>query len=320
MITRIVFPSALEYWLQEKGIPYRYWDTLKTANPDDKKTGRASITETVKQLNFSTPVHVAVPKGTCRNKTEIITYHVIPKGLPENSFIHITNDIFISSPEMCFLQAALVLSLPQLVKLAGELCAIFVSDPYEEYGQRNREQITSVSNIRDYLKQSKGLKGSDRALQAIQYAFDRANSPMEVNLATLAALPIYHGGFGLGHFSLNYDVALSDKGSKHLGRNICCCDFVWPKQKVVLEYDSNLSHLSRQQHAKDKARITALSLSGYKVISITADDIRNFEKTEALFSMLRHTLGERANAAALKKQAKKRRKVVHAIMFSNNNK
>ena len=315
MITRIVYPSALEYWLNEKGLPYRYWDVGKPIPPKEKKTGRTGITEMVKQLNFSTPMHVAVPKGICRNKTEIITYHMIPKGLPDNSFIRITNDIFISSPEMCFMQAALVLPTHQLVKLANELCAIYVFDPYEDYGQRNREQITTVLNIRDYLQQSKGLKGRSKALQAIQYACDRANSPMEVNLATIAALPLCHGGFGLGDFALNYDVALSDEGASHLGRSVCCCDMVWPEKKVVLEYDSNLSHLSPQQHAKDKARITALSLSGYKVISVTAVDIHSYGKIEDLFQTLRHALGLRTNIAHWQKYSDKRSSVVHSIMF-----
>ena len=58
MITRIVYPSALEYWLKEKGIPYQYWNTGKTAK---KKTGRASITETVKQLSFTRPFMLLCP-------------------------------------------------------------------------------------------------------------------------------------------------------------------------------------------------------------------------------------------------------------------
>ena len=125
MITRIVYPSALEYWLKEKGIPYQYWNTGKTAN---MKTGRASITETVKQLTFTPPVHVAVPRKTNRHNTSIVTFHTLPRHLPENSFIQITDSILISSPEMCFLQSAWILPFHMLVKLACELCAIYVFD------------------------------------------------------------------------------------------------------------------------------------------------------------------------------------------------
>ena len=318
MITRIVYPSALEYWLNEKGIPYRYWDAGKPAQGGEKKSGRAGITETVKRLNFTAPVHVAVPKGTCWKRTTAIIYHMIPKGFPEGSFIRMADDVMISSPEMCFLQAACVLPLHQLVKLACNLCAIYVLDPYEEYGQRNREPITTVSNITDYLQKAKGLKGVHLAKQAIQYAYDRANSPKEVDLVTIAALPIHDGGYGLTKMRLNYDVRLSEKGADHLGRETCCCDFVWLEKKVVLEYDSNLSHLSREQHARDKARVTALSLSGYKVISATAEDVLTYGKIEDLFRLIRHTLGERAYTSRLQEYSEKRRAVVMDIMFSEN--
>ncbi|MBR5930484.1 MAG: hypothetical protein IKZ95_00495 [Lachnospiraceae bacterium] len=316
MITRIVYPSALEYWLFEKGIPYRYWNTGKGAPGEEKQTGRTSITEIVGRLNFTTPVHVAVPRTTNRQHTKTIIYHALPKALPKNSFIQITDNVLISSPEMCFLQAALTLPLHQLVKLACELCAIYVPDSYEEYGQRSREQITSVSNIRDYLLKATGARGVKKAKEAIQYASDRANSPMEVNLATIAALPICHGGFGTKKMLLNNDVLLSESGAAHLGRESCCCDIVWPEEKVVLEYDSNLSHLSRQQHAKDKARITALSLSGYKVFSVTADDLKSYGRIEALFLLVRSALGMRTHNDRMEKNLDKRIRVVNAIMFS----
>ena len=312
MITRIVYPSALEYWLKEKGIPYQYWNTGKTAN---MKTGRASITETVKQLTFTPPVHVAVPRKTNRHNTPIVTFHTLPKHLPENSFIQITDSILISSPEMCFLQSARILPFHMLVKLACELCAIYVFDPYEEYGQRHREPITTISNIGEFLQRAKGISGVQLASQAIQYASDRANSPMEVNLATIAVLPISFGGFGIEKMLLNYDVPLTEAGAAHLGRNVCCCDMVWLEKKVVLEYDSNLSHLNRQQHAKDKARITALSLSGYKVISVTADNLRNYRKIEELFLMIRRALGMRTHKDRMEKNYDKRTHVVNSIMF-----
>ena len=309
MITRIVYPSALEYWLKEKGIPYQYWNT------GNNKAGRAGISETVKQLTFTHPVHVAVPRKTNRHNTTITTFHTLPKHLPRNSFIRITDSLLISGPEMCFLQAALVLPLYMLVKLACELCAIYVLDPYEEYGQRNREPITTVSNIGEYLQNAKGISGVQLASQAIQYASDRANSPMEVNLATIAVLPISSGGFGIEKMLLNYDVPLTEAGAAHLGRNVCCCDMVWLEKKVVLEYDSNLSHLNRIQHAKDKARTTALSLSGYKVISVTAENLRNYRKIEDLFLMIRHALGMRTHKDRMEKYFDKRTHVVNSIMF-----
>ena len=44
----------------------------------------------------------------------------------------------------------------------------------------------------------------------------------------------------------------------------------------LLEYDSNLTHLQIRQHFLDKKRGTALTLSGFKVSSLTAEQAGQF--------------------------------------------
>ena len=114
---------------------------------------------------------------------------------------------------------------------------------------------------------------------------------------------------------LNLDVDLSETGAEHLGRKSVCCDMVWTKEKVVLEYDSNLAHLSPSQHAMDKKRATALALSGYTVISVTAQDIRNFSSIEDLFMRIREALGMQTFKKSVADNFEHRYDVVHDIMF-----
>ena len=216
---------------------------------------------------------------------------------------------------MSFLQAATQMSFHELVNLANNLCAIYVLDETEEYGQRRREPITSVADIMEYLTKVNDIAGIRTARRAIRYARDRSNSPMESQIATLGALPLHYGGYGLPPPRLNMDVQLSSEGKEFLGRSFCSCDMVWPEQKVVLEYDSNLAHSTRRQFTIDKNRSTALALSGYRVISVTAEKVANFRAVETLFTGIRTVLGLRTYPDRMQKTFEKRWDVVHDIMF-----
>ncbi len=279
---------------------------------------RAEFMRTLDFLNFKTPVHIAVPGKIFRNNTETLAFHRLPANMPENSFIRIDESMYIASPEYCFLQAANEMTLQDAVTLACDLCAIYIKDKYEEYGQRRREIITSTEQISGYLDHAKNIHGINKAKRAITYALNRANSPMESRLATIIMLPLFCGGYGLIKPELNKDVLLSENGAAHLGRPVCCCDMVWEKQKIVLEYDSNLSHLSIKQHYKDKKRATALGLSDYKVIQITAADVQSFRPIENLFFMIRNALGQRTFPDRWDKYYDKRWKVVRNVMFGIN--
>lgn len=283
----ITYPSALEYWLEEKGIPPFYQcPSLYSASFDSRK----DLARAAEYLRFSHPVHLVVHETVTRRGSDSISYHQLPKVLPEGSFIEITDSISIISPEMCFLQAATQLSLPELVFLACELCSIYVKDLNSDYYHRRREPITSVEAISAFLNKAKGARGVNLAKRAIKYAVNNSNSPMESCLATLACLPFCYGGYGLPKPQLNLDVSLPPESKAILQKNTCCCDFVWLKEKVIVEYDSNLSHLSAAQHHKDKKRVTALSLAGYTVIIITAVQLQRFRDIEAAFFSVRKAL------------------------------
>ncbi len=312
MSVRIVYPSALEYWLEEKGVPRGV-----NVFPEDNvlPPGRKGVRQQVGELSFQKPVHIAVPRQMHRARSDEIIYHSISKRVPPESFLKLAEGVFICRPELCFLQAAAKLPIHQLVQLANNLCAMYILDSYEDYGQRRRDPITSVSDIRKFLQGIHRFQDIRTAKTAISYALDRSNSPMESNLATLGLLPWRYGGFHLKTPILNLDVNLSETGAEHLGRGTVCCDMVWPDEKVVLEYDSNLAHLSPDQHAKDKKRITALSLSGYQVISVTANDIRSFRAVEELFLRVRKALGMKTDPKRAETYFEQRYDVVHDIMF-----
>ena len=323
MATIITYPSALEYWLKENGIPYHFHfdiDSSKVRNKEvlESVTSRKDIICAAERLNFLEPVHVAVSDYIKRASTETVVFHKLPECLPEFSFFKISQSIYIECPELCFVQAASFLSFHELVLLANELCAIYIKDDVEEYGQRKRTPVTTTKKIAGYIDKAKYIHGLQKAKTAVRYALDRSNSPMESRLAVTAMLPFYRGGYGLIKPQLNFDIRLNKEAAEYLGRENCCCDMVWNKKKIAVEYDSNMTHLEIQQHFKDKKRATALTISGYKVISLTAEQFKNFGNIETMFLRIRNILGMRTHKERLDMYMEQRRKVVNDILLKKN--
>ena len=320
MATIITYPSALEYWLSETGIPYYFHFDRYSSGINNKEvlystSSRKEIVRSIGWLSFSSPVHVAVSSPIKRTSLQNVIFHKLPNQLPEHSFCKITNELYIASPEYCFLQAAVSLSIPELILLANELCGIYIKDDLAEYGQRSRDPVTTTDLIRKYLYKAKNRRGLRKARAAIQFALDRSNSPMESRLAVLAALPLSRGGYGLIKPELNLEVKLPKDAAEYMKCSSLFCDMVWKKQKVILEYDSLLAHLSVQQHFRDKKRATALTLAGYKVINVTAEQLRNFGSVEQLFLDLRSILNMRTYKNRTDAYLDLRWKVVHEILL-----
>ena len=318
----ITYPSALEYWLLDRGLPRSLnigflKESISRNDLLNEPCGRTEMLNALERFRFKKPLHIGVTEKTMRNQIDNLKIHLLPDPLPENSLIFVSDGIYVCSPELCFLQAANELSLPELVFLGIELCAIYCRDEDSEYGQRRRDPLMSLASLEGFLNQANNLHGIKKARRASKYILERSNSPMESRLAAIAVLPISVGGYGIKNTLLNYDVLLSQKGSYYYGWDRCCCDMVWKKEKVVLEYDSKLSHLSVEQHRKDKKRSTALTFSGYKVISLTEEQVKHFRSIEDSFLALRNVLGLKSPVKRISDTMELRREVVNKILFSD---
>ncbi len=322
MATVITYPSAMEYWLQEKGIPFHFRFYAESSGAKNKDILRSSfhrgdLLQQLEELNFSKPVHVLVSDRTSRNAMESVVFHMMPKALPANCFLKISDGLYICTPEYCFVQSAQHLSLPELVLLANDLCAIYIKDNEEEYFQRKREPVTTIRKLRNFLSQAKNLRGVQRAKIALKYVTERSNSPMESRLAVLARLPLSRGGYGLPPLKLNPKVKLYKQAADLLGRDYCMCDMVWEDQKLILEYDSTLSHLKKEQHILDKERLTALTMSNYQVLIATSEQVKNFGNVETLFLNVRRKLQIKTRQDRMDKYYDLRREIVHQLILAD---
>jgi hypothetical protein len=102
--------------------------------------------------------------------------------------------------------------------------------------------------------------GSARARAVCALADGLAESPQETRLRLLI------GGSGLPAPVAQFRVV--DEG-----RFIARVDFAWPELKVALEYDG-LWHAESGQFAKDRQRLNRLQAAGWRVVFVTAADLR----------------------------------------------
>ena len=291
MITPITNPSAINYWLNEALSPEPF---LTYTDLSLSETASADIMRDAKIFHIDPPIALLYSKDSYRRRQKEISPHVLG-NMHLCNFVKLTESLYIISPETAFLLEARHRTLPELVNLACNLCAIYKPDPFSPYGQIKRAQITTVSSITDYLSGLHNMPGGRKARQAIAYALDNSNSPMESIFAAIFRLPFFLGGGDIFDISLNRKSYLTPNAAEFLGRDYCTCDISSNLRKVVFEYDSNLTHLNPDQHSYDKKRATALQMSGYSVFTITASDLKDHLSLDKMLLSAREALGLRTH-------------------------
>ena len=264
------------------------------------------------QTGLSLPLHLIAPNANARFRSKSVICTVRPKHLPDGSFIEIScpglspNDrLLVASPELCFAQMSTQLSFERLVLLGFEFCGTYMIDKSAEFGQRSREPLTTAKSILTYVSKNANMKGLIKARQAARYLIDRSNSPMESKIAIIASLPFMYGGYAMSGLELNAVIKAPSR--------TMFVDGLWKKEKLIIEYDSDLSHLTSEQHALDKKRTSSLTHLGYRIIPITRSEINTFYAVEDTFRKLRRSLGLRSENASLQKYEHKRRQLVKKL-------
>lgn len=321
MIIPIIRTSALEFWLDGTGKndnPIKR-PALNLPSHFDFSINTQIASALAREYHLSTPVCLMVQNNKHRYSNEAFHSFPCPKSMPANSFVELTDHfgetVLMSSPEAGFLFAAATLPFYEVVRVGCLLCSMYVSDRSQAMLQRSRLPVTSVKKIRQYLKGADNAHGIKIARKAINYVIDNCNSPMEVSLAVLSCLPISRGGYALKRPAMNGEIRLMLAVAKKMGIQKCHCDMVWEEQKTVLEYESNLTHLDKYQHEYDKKRSSAITLSGYQIINLTAGQLTSFSKTDETFFMIRHILEMQKNTRTFQQYEDIRREVVRELIL-----
>ena len=331
MLIPIVFPSAGSIWIHQKITTQSIAPRIGLLRTDLPKMyelhlDRAAMQTVINKYRLQAPVTLLAPHADARRKNRMVSCISRPDHYPAGAFVELDRcmvydgngaesvcRILLASPELCFLQAASRLSFLETVKFGFDLCAMYLSDDAAEHGQSQRTPATNVEALADFLRRAEGLSGLLQARKALRYIRDRSNSPMETRLAMIRILPFGYGGFSVGGEELNGNVVFSEEAAAVFGRKSCSCDALWREKKTALEYDSNETHLSITQHNWDKRKVTALTMDGYKVFTITANMVASIPEIEKTFLGLRKMLGLRTNVNRIIETREKRRELVQFL-------
>jgi hypothetical protein len=123
--------------------------------------------------------------------------------------------------------------------------------------------VVDLEPIRRLAALSRG-PGSARAREVCALADGRAESPQESRLRLL----MLRGGLPapVPQFSVRVD-----------GRFVARVDFAWPERKVAVEYDG-LWHAENGQFVRDRQRLNRLHAAGWRIVFVTAIDLRSPEQ------------------------------------------
>lgn len=210
------------------------------------------------------PINLLVPSKNLAHASKDVVAHSCRSELPGNSFWKLTDTLYVSSPELCFVQMAQTMSVPQIAELGVNLCADYHVDVKADKLPKRRP-ITTPAKLASYAERASGMKGAKKARQALKWVVAGSRSPMETKTFILLCLPRSRGGYGLGLAKLNHRVDpgryayLAEQGFFRV-------DLCWPEPIVGVEYYGDEVHLDNVVH--DRRRLDALEALGWNMVVI----------------------------------------------------
>lgn len=252
------------------------------------------------------PLDLIVADTLQRRVWRGVRCHILPEGVPKESFFMLREGIMVACPELCLVQQCERLTLIEAIKLAMKLCGVYklVGDE-EDKNILSRKPVMTIDNAFAYLDQLREVPGMDMARRALHYALPMSGSPMETVMALLLCLPVRMGGFGLPRPTMNFQVGLDDRAlaiaNKVFPRGIdpvLAVDAKW--NDLIFEFQSWEYHDSARAYGEDYARQLALQSMGYTVQFVTIEQLRNADQLTELARMVAHEMGSRLSAAALR--------------------
>ena len=232
---------------------------------------KCDVVSAIDKLSLCALIDIVLLKSKNRGKRGFAKFHVDKKAPATKKFVRIDYDLYISSPETCFLEAASSMSKYDLIRLAFSLCGTYAIS--QEGLLQKREQLTTVSKLRKYVLSCPRTESAKKALSALRYTLDGSASPMETNVAMALCLRRKMGGYGISLPEMNVRVAA--KQNQMVNRSHFVCDLFWKKHSLAVEYDSITFHKTEGKQCSDSARRAGLISCGIQVVSLTTQQFFN---------------------------------------------
>ena len=243
--------------------------------------------------------HLLCAASNRKKRSPNVHFHTM-SDLESITLIKLADDTFMVTPEMVFLQLAQTGNPIDVIQLGYELCGTYTY-PYQTHRHfSDRTPFASRHTIENLLESRKNTPGVAPARQALTYVTDGSASQMETACAMLLGLPYKMGGLNFPSFTMNQKISVPSKLQTEVGRTQCFCDLAWRNRKVAFEYDSNMHHVGAERIAQDSSRRNVLLRMGYKVVTLTGNqmgDAREFLRVaKTLGELLGHRIQPRCSS------------------------
>lgn len=233
-----------------------------------------------------------VDTQAAQRRSRAVRTHVCRRALPSGSLIAIPSgtdevELYITCPELTYLQMARGTSLVQEVYVGMALCSEYRLDSVAAGGVVVRagddRPPTSPTRIRAYVERTAGVPGRRRAGKALSYVRERSRSPKESWLALFYGLPAYYGGMNLGAVTLNplievyrgrdrYGERISEMRSPDILITRTDADGV--RHDVAFDYDADSTHAGDRKRLLDRRRANSIATVGQLThFSIATEDL-----------------------------------------------
>lgn len=244
----------------------------------------------------SFPLHAIVAHASDRLRGRGIVCHVHSEPFPHGSLLEIDRDLYVASPEVCFLHAGSELDFAALLRLGFELCGRYRLVSGSASGFREALPLTTPESIAWFLEAMGCAHGAKQARRALPYLVANSGSPMETVVASLLCLPVTRGGRGLPFPEMNGRVWVAGEASRYTERRYFECDLLWRDAALAVEYDSDAFHTGSARIARDAARRNALAGMGIVVMTMGRRQLLDYRKFNEFVRALESRLGVRRRA------------------------
>ena len=289
--------SALEYWRHEGKPP----EALKkpeaafgAARSKELLQPYTSEFEELSQRGFSylsAPIHVLVPDRSMRRSIRGATFHVCSKSLALSSYLYVQHGIYVACPELAVTGVAQRESVAHIVQLCYELCGSYRLN--NDDGFSKALPAATVASLKRFNYYNHSLRGGGALARALRFALDGSASPMETVVAMLLTLPPSLGGYGMPLPELNHRISAGNYHQSTIDKQFYVADMCWPKERLVVEYDSDEYHTGPERIAADSARRNAIEHRGYPVIVVGRHHVMNATEMDGIAYMVAKRLGRR---------------------------
>lgn len=186
-------------------------------------------------------VHLASPTGRARMHRPGVVGHRLKSATTE------VDGMRVEARADAFVHVATLLTVEELVAVGDRLVS------------PKRREPMALEELTEALRRYAGARGLNRARRALALVRVGAESPREslVRLLILRALP---------------EPVLQHEVVDAAGCFVARLDLSWPHLRLGVEYDGE-HHEDPEQRARDAVRLARLRAEGWRIITVTRDDL-----------------------------------------------